>query len=173
MPALFMDLIHDCGLGTDSIDRYGAPLISSSFNNLGIAVISFVFESMGSCARINPRTVSTAFRSMGTSAFFVFSVAPQRAFPSTARWVFFESTISPIHSMKVYTASSSSIPLNIRLIVDGEAIPFFSSRCFRSHSIWFLQQFRLLRMVVLPQRNPIVTHTNISARSCFFSLPHR
>lgn len=24
MPALFMDLIHDCGLGTDGIDRYGA-----------------------------------------------------------------------------------------------------------------------------------------------------
>ena len=149
------------------------PLISRRFNNSGIIAISFVFESTGSCAGSNPRTVSTTFKIIGVAAHFVFSVAPQSAFPSIARWVFFESTISPIHSIKAHKANSSSIPLSIRLIVEGEAIPYFNSICFRSHSRLFLHQLRLLRIVVLPQRNPIVTHTSISARSCLSSLSHR
>lgn len=54
MPALFMDLIHEQGGVPIASIVTVLPLISSSFNNLGIAVISLVFESMGSCARINP-----------------------------------------------------------------------------------------------------------------------
>src|SRR5699024_907974 len=50
--------------------------------------------------------------SIGAVSPFVFSVAPHSAFPSIARWVFFESTISPIHSIKAYGANSSSIPHN-------------------------------------------------------------
>ena len=149
------------------------PLISRSFNNSGIAVISFVFESTGSCASINPRTVSTTFSSIGVVSPFVFSVAPHNAFPSIARWVFLDSTISPIHSIKAYKANSSSMPFNIRVIVEGEAIPYFKFICFRSSSKWVLHHFRLLRIVVRPQRNPRVTHTSISPRSCLFSLPHR
>ena len=149
------------------------PFISRSFNNSGITAISFVFASTGSCASINPRTVSTTFSSIGVAAPFVFSVAPRSPFPSIARCVFFESTISPIHSIKAYKANSSSMPHSIRVMVEGEAIPCFNSICFCSSSRWFLHHLRLLRIVVRPQRNPRVTHTSISARSCFFSLPHR
>src|SRR5699024_10828783 len=149
------------------------PRISNSLSSSGAAVISLVSEAMRSCVRTSPLTVSTTFKIIGAAAFFVFSAAPRSAFPSMARCVFFESTISPIHSIQAYKASSSSIPPSIRLIVGGEAIPFLSSIYCRSHSRLFLHQLRLLRMVVLPQRNPIVTHTSISARSCFFSLPHR
>ena len=104
---------------------------------------------------------------------FVFSVAPHNAFPSIARWVFFVSTISPIHSIKAYRANSSSMPLSIRVMVEGKAIPYFNFICFRNSSKWVLHHLRLRRIVVRPQRNPRVTHTSISARSCLFSLPHR
>ena len=149
------------------------PLMSRSFNNSGITPISFVFESTGSCAKISPRTVSTTFNSIGVVPPFVFSVAPRSAFPSIAKWVFFESAISPIHSINAYKANSSSMPQSIRVMVEGEAIPCFNFICFLNSSRWFSHHFRLLRMVVRPQRNPRVTHTSISARSCRFSLSHR
>ncbi len=148
------------------------PLISNSFNNSGIALISQSLFFMGICAATSPVAASTAFRIIGARKSFTFSIPARSAFPSTARWIPFVSMISPIHSMNSSANSSSSIPDRRRHAVDGEAMPFFNGRYSLNSSKCFLHHFRLRRMVVLPARKPATRHTSTSAWSCFVSLPH-
>ncbi len=142
------------------------PFISSSSNSSGIALNAQSLFFMGICATTTPVTASTAFRTIGFRKSFTFSIAARSAFPSTARWLPFVLTISPIHSINSSANSSSSIPDRRRHAMDGEAMPFFDGRYPLNSSKCFLHHLRLLRIVVFPARKPATRHTRTSPWSC-------
>ena len=105
----FIDCIYDRLDCSDCIYCNKTSWIFSSFSSFGMAVISFSFSAIGSCAITRAVAVSIAFSIYGVFLFLIFSVLPRSAFPSIAMFIPFVFRIPVIHSINARQKISSSM----------------------------------------------------------------